>query len=80
MLVLYDDRYQPAPVGGGETPPQFAAENNYGQFIYQFQNGVRATPLSREPAAQRSAHWQVWAMLAARAAPFGSTPQQLAAE
>ncbi|KAI3432877.1 hypothetical protein D9Q98_010460 [Chlorella vulgaris] len=39
MLVLYDDRYQPAPVGGGETPPQFAAENNYGQFIYQFKNG-----------------------------------------
>lgn len=40
-LILYDDRYQPAPNGGGEKPPTFAAEENYGQYIYVYRNGVR---------------------------------------
>jgi hypothetical protein len=44
MIVLFDDRYQPAPKGGGEEPPQFAAEQNYGQYIYFYRNGVRCCP------------------------------------
>ncbi len=40
MIVLFDDKYQPAPRGGGDKPPQFAAEQNYGQYIYFYRNGV----------------------------------------
>ncbi|KAL4423825.1 hypothetical protein ABPG75_001126 [Micractinium tetrahymenae] len=38
-LIMYDDRFQPAPNGGGEPAPTFAAENNYGQYIYVYRNG-----------------------------------------
>ncbi|KAL4446247.1 hypothetical protein ABPG77_003054 [Micractinium sp. CCAP 211/92] len=38
-LILYDDRFQPAPHGGGEQAPSFAAEKNYGQYIYVYRNG-----------------------------------------
>lgn len=40
-LILYDDRFQPSPHGGGEQAPSFAAEDNYGQYIYVYRNGVR---------------------------------------
>jgi hypothetical protein len=42
-LVLYDERYQPGPDGKGLELPQFSAEGGYGQFIYPFRNGVRAS-------------------------------------
>lgn len=41
MLVLYDDRYQPGARGGGKEPPTYSAEENYGQYIYVYRNGVR---------------------------------------
>lgn len=39
--MLYDDAYQPGPSGGGRPAPGFAAEENYGQYIYMYRNGVR---------------------------------------
>ena len=47
--MLYDDRYQPAPRGGGEEAPTFAAAEGYGQFIYVYRTGVRAR-VWRQPA------------------------------
>lgn len=40
-IVLYDEQYQPPPKGGGKKAPTFAAEDNYGQYVYVFRNGVR---------------------------------------